>query len=244
MWTFLSTDHLGTPLFAADLDGTELWEGGFEPFGEDYNDAESVGVFLRLPGQWEDSVWQAATDGAPLYYNVHRWYEHGTGRYTRVDPLGLYDGPNIYAYVAGNPLRLADPLGLAVLLCSRDSYLPLVGAAANHSYFWDPRPERPGPRSCGRGPYSHREKGPLYDNCKEIPGSDGKEDTLMDCCEVVRQVEPFVPISNDCHAVLAACTEALGLGRPTPPGGRFGRPCDQCPAVPIPEFPDTPRIVP
>ncbi len=99
-WTVLTTDHLGTPIFAADLDGIELWQGGFEPFGEDYADAQGMGIFLRLPGQWEDSVWQAAIDGAPLYYNVHRWYEYGTGRYTRVDPTGLLPDLDLLQYPA------------------------------------------------------------------------------------------------------------------------------------------------
>ncbi len=51
----------------------------------------------------------------PLYYNVHRWYEFQTGRYSRPDPLGLEAGdPNIYLYAGGVPSALLDPLGLAV----------------------------------------------------------------------------------------------------------------------------------
>jgi hypothetical protein len=66
----------------------------FEPFGMDWQagtgaGASENGVFLRLPGQWVDTTWEAATLGAEIYYNVARWYEPQTGRYTRVDPLGL-----------------------------------------------------------------------------------------------------------------------------------------------------------
>jgi len=56
-------------------------------------------------------------------------------------------------------------------------------------------------------------------------------------CEVIRKVEPFIPFINDCQAALAACTDALGLGKVSPPGGRFGPPCDQCPAVSPPTPP-------
>ena len=35
-WTYLTTDHLGTPLLATDATGTVTWEGGFEPFGTDW----------------------------------------------------------------------------------------------------------------------------------------------------------------------------------------------------------------
>jgi len=46
-------------------------------------------------------------------YNVYRWYEAGTGRYTRTDPVrGTERDPHLYAYVSSNPLRFIDPLGL------------------------------------------------------------------------------------------------------------------------------------
>lgn len=43
----------------------------------------------------------------------HRWYTPGTGRYTKVDPVGTTElDPHPYAYVMANPLRFSDPLGL------------------------------------------------------------------------------------------------------------------------------------
>lgn len=53
----------------------------------------------------------------PGRYNVHRWYEPAIGRYSKPDPLGLGDGVNSYLYVGGNPLLLADLLGL---FCTTD----------------------------------------------------------------------------------------------------------------------------
>jgi uncharacterized protein RhaS with RHS repeats len=51
--------------------------------------------------------------GAEVYYNVHRWYEHGVGRYGRVDPLGLGAGlANTFLYTAANPVVALDPQGL------------------------------------------------------------------------------------------------------------------------------------
>jgi RHS repeat-associated protein len=66
----------------------------------------------------------------PAYYNVHRWYEYGTGRYTRPDPAfngQLLDALAVeesfggggdsqalqYGYAAENPVSFVDPLGLA-----------------------------------------------------------------------------------------------------------------------------------
>ena len=53
-----------------------------------------------------------------LTYNVHRWYESGTGRYTRPDPLGLQVDSRLeppthpFAYVGSRPTRYKDRLGL------------------------------------------------------------------------------------------------------------------------------------
>lgn len=55
-----------------------------------------------------------------LAYNVHRWFEHQSGRYTQPDPLGIIDGdPHLYAYGQANPLSAVDPLGLAAKVCCR-----------------------------------------------------------------------------------------------------------------------------
>jgi RHS repeat-associated protein len=119
-WTFLTTDHLGTPLRATDMTGAETWSGPFEPFGEDPfkgtpDGALANDVLLRFPGQWEDPIWQEATEGVPLYHNLHRWLEYGTGRYTRPDPLPteLPNELSPFLYVYSNPLLASDALGLS-----------------------------------------------------------------------------------------------------------------------------------
>ncbi len=91
-WTYLTTDHLGTPLMATDQSGAITWEGGFEPFGNDYqagtgNGASDKGIPLRLPGQWDNGTWADSTSGAGVHYNVWRWSAPNIGRYTRPDPL-------------------------------------------------------------------------------------------------------------------------------------------------------------
>ncbi len=92
--------------------GVSLWQGGFEPFGAGFTTptAGSAGVFLRFPGQWDDGYWADATLGGAVYYNLHRWYEPGTGRYTAVDPIP--GAVNDFAYTDSRPVTLIDPLGL------------------------------------------------------------------------------------------------------------------------------------
>lgn len=108
---FLATDHLGTPILATDTSGNTQWLRGFEPFGNDYNAGQQAGVHLRFPGQWQDETWSESGLTDSLYYNVHRWYDTETGRYTRPDPIGVRGGINLFVYAQGNTLLFIDPLG-------------------------------------------------------------------------------------------------------------------------------------
>jgi RHS repeat-associated protein len=113
--TCLTVDHLGTPILASTGAATVTWSGGFEPFGRDFTtpSAQSSGILLRFPGQWDDTVWDNNTHlSSGLYYNVNRWYNEGTGRYAEADPIGLRGGVNPFSYVNDAPLGEADALGL------------------------------------------------------------------------------------------------------------------------------------
>ncbi len=112
---YLTTDHLGTPVLATDTAGATIWAGGFEPFGGDWAGARDASLPLALPGQWSDETWRQLD--AELHYNVNRWYDSETGRYTRPDPLGSFPAPRQsdafpYLYADANPVSFADPLGL------------------------------------------------------------------------------------------------------------------------------------
>ncbi|MEO1083319.1 MAG: RHS repeat-associated core domain-containing protein, partial [Acidobacteriota bacterium] len=112
---YLTTDHLGTPIQATDDLAAVSWEGGFEPFGTDYSGAQAAGIFLRFPGQWEDAAWGESGVGDEVSYNVHRWYQRTSGRYSTSDPIWSgrrREELNNYLYVSANPLKYFDPIGL------------------------------------------------------------------------------------------------------------------------------------
>jgi len=101
-------------------------------------------------------------------------------------------------------------------------------------------------RNCGRGSMSGREGGPRVPGtvCYDVPGSEGLEDKILDCCEKTKQgagifiigwpEAPFTEIGsglknqpiNDCHSSIYRCLYLSGLA--SPPHPRIG--CRSCPA--------------
>jgi len=59
-----------------------------------------------------DRRWDEETG---IYYYRARYYDPTIGRFLSQDPLGMVDGPNLYAYVLNNPINFVDPLGLCTL---------------------------------------------------------------------------------------------------------------------------------
>nr|WP_246867782.1 RHS repeat-associated core domain-containing protein [Rhizobacter sp. SG703] len=111
---YIHTDHLNTPRVVVDRQNRVRWRWLAEPFGTTApeTDPSGLGVFtqnLRFPGQYADQE-------SGLFYNYHRYYKAGEGRYTQSDPIGLVGGSvSTYGYVDGNPLTAVDPSGLFIV---------------------------------------------------------------------------------------------------------------------------------
>jgi RHS repeat-associated protein len=54
------------------------------------------------------------TDASGLIYFGARYYDPTIGRFITQDPMGMIDGPNLYAYCKNNPVNFVDPWGLCV----------------------------------------------------------------------------------------------------------------------------------
>ena len=102
-------DGSGTPRVLMDRYGKKRWRwlDAEDPFGTkapESVDGKST-LNLRFPGQYFDQE-------TGFYYNLHRDYEPGSGRYLQADPIGLKGGLNPYTYVHSAPLDNSDPSGL------------------------------------------------------------------------------------------------------------------------------------
>jgi len=103
---FYQNDHLGTPQKLTAVNGAVVWAAKYSSFGEaDVDISSSIVNNLRFPGQYFDQE-------TGLHYNWHRFYNPATGRYLRLDPIGIKGGINWYSYALNNPKAILDPLGL------------------------------------------------------------------------------------------------------------------------------------
>ncbi len=119
---YLHTDHLGTPRYATNDSGAQVWHWDSDAFGVG-TPSGSATVNLRFAGQYWD-------DESGLHYNWNRYYDPTTGRYISSDPIGLAGGLNTYVYALANPIMYTDPEGLNPVAAGAACFLnPLCRAA-------------------------------------------------------------------------------------------------------------------
>ncbi|MCD4746935.1 MAG: RHS repeat-associated core domain-containing protein [Bacteroidales bacterium] len=109
--TFQAFDALGSVRAEVDIFGNSIAEIEYDAYGNHlYAAPHEYGYAGR--------ILDTETD---LYYNRARMYDPEVGRFTTKDPLGMIDGPNMYAYFGNNPTIFNDPLGLGTLIFGKDS---------------------------------------------------------------------------------------------------------------------------
>lgn len=106
--SFLS-DALGSTIAMADSAGAVAASYTYEPYGK----ASKTGTTSNT-----QTYTGREDDGTGLYYYRARYYHPTLSRFISEDPIGYAAGPNVYAYVDGNPISLADPFGLSPEFCA------------------------------------------------------------------------------------------------------------------------------
>jgi RHS repeat-associated protein len=82
---------------------------------------------------FSSKLFDAATG---LYDFNARWYDPVLGRFLSPDPLGFVDGPNPYAYCAGDPVNFVDPWGL----CAEGGFYRSEAPFGPFGYYYPNRP--------------------------------------------------------------------------------------------------------
>jgi RHS repeat-associated protein len=140
------TDYLGTPVEAYDENGKRVWECVLDIYGRKRAiNGQSDFIPFRYQGQYEDTE-------TGLYYNRHRYYDPGMGRYVSQDPIALQGGDNLYAYVHDPNLQI-DIFGMHEAIAWLNGKAVMDG----NSYSWySTRGSKNGPFN-GYGAKGHSE---------------------------------------------------------------------------------------
>jgi RHS repeat-associated protein len=116
-------DRIGSVIATSDASGV-MTPMTYGPYGEPQSWA---GSRFRYTGQM-------AIPEAQLYHYRARAYDPVMGRFLQTDPIGYGDGPNIYAYVKGDPVNGTDPSGEKGWLISRPVLNPLNGQPSGYHH--------------------------------------------------------------------------------------------------------------
>ncbi len=96
---------LGSTPLLTDTSGAVVGTTSDSPYGQMTAQSGTVTTPFGFAGQYTDSQ-------TGLVYMRARWYDPGTGQFLSQDPLVLLT-QQPYTYVADNPLKYTDPMGLA-----------------------------------------------------------------------------------------------------------------------------------
>ncbi len=100
-------DHLGSAGCITDRDGNLIEETVYYPFGSPRHVYAPNGRIADYGYTQKEQDFETG-----LFYFEARYMVSHLGRFISTDPSGWVDGPNVYAYVRGNPFIYTDPTGL------------------------------------------------------------------------------------------------------------------------------------
>ena len=102
-------NHLGSASLELDEQAQIISYEEYAPYGS--TTYQAVRSQTETPKRYRYTG-KERDEESGLYYHGARYYAPWLGRWTSVDPSGLRDGTNVYAYVKNNPTNYSDPTGL------------------------------------------------------------------------------------------------------------------------------------
>ena len=102
---FLAADHLGSVTAVTDTTNTAVARYAFDAWGRRSLVAGVDATTVGYTGHRNDAA-------GNLSLTLYRAYDADLGRWLSEDPIGMPDGPNMYAYVENRVAIWNDPLGL------------------------------------------------------------------------------------------------------------------------------------
>ncbi|MCL4293995.1 MAG: RHS repeat-associated core domain-containing protein [Acidimicrobiia bacterium] len=101
---YFTTDHLGSVREVTDTAGMLLARYAFDPWGRRMVTAGTDVTTVGFTGHRTHTT-------SELALTLYRGYDAALARWATRDPIGMVDGPNLYAYTGNGPLARVDRLG-------------------------------------------------------------------------------------------------------------------------------------
>jgi RHS repeat-associated protein len=102
---YFAEDHLGSVCETTSSDGVLSSRYDYDPYGRQTVVQQGFSPTFGYTGLFTHSP-------SGLSLAMFRALDSGAGRWLSRDPVGEFAGPNVYAYVANNPVNRVDQLGL------------------------------------------------------------------------------------------------------------------------------------
>jgi RHS repeat-associated protein len=106
-YRYYTTDFLGSVRRLRNDSKTSVATFEYTPYGDELSVSG-----LKINRGFTGHVYEPQTG---MYFAPYRFYSPEESRWLSRDPLGMVDGPNVYAYVRDNPIDNIDALGLHIL---------------------------------------------------------------------------------------------------------------------------------
>ncbi len=193
---YLGYDQVGSLRVVTDSLGNVVKRIDYDSFGNIISDTNPTVV---IPFGFAGGLHDRDTGLVRFGY---RDYDPQVGRWTAKDPIGP-KGQDMYfyAYTRGNPVSLVDPLGLEIWVAVRKSNAWWAGPLdANHLFLSDTTTQSGyGMAASSGSDVEHApENEPPPGTYVPVPGSEGREGTIMDYMREIADTGVWFPGWNDC----------------------------------------------
>ena len=136
--TYYEKNHLGSIIRITSTTGAIVDEYSYTVFGKAYR-KNTNGIYKPVSGSNDSPIWNTRLftwreydREVSLYYLRARYYDANLGRFVSRDPIGMSDDINLYRYVANNPMKYVDRMGLEkiliILWVDKDGIIPVINS--------------------------------------------------------------------------------------------------------------------
>jgi len=131
------TDHQGSVVATSNASGAPVSLVNYSPNGELGTALDGTSLTAPPTGSPFGYTGRQYDPETGLWQYRARYYHPQLGQFLSHDPIGTKDDPNLYLYVANDPVNRTDPTGMQTVYLYSNGHVVITGTFANSSQFTD-----------------------------------------------------------------------------------------------------------